>query len=110
MFTSIQKTYGTTNSGEKISKAGREYFHHACKLNLRFIELLQTIHRELTPRYSKPSSLTGFFKQLGLDFDAKKTPKFEAAVLRRVKTEVKHFEICFRIFEESVINAINDTQ
>ena len=54
MFTSIQKPYGTTNSGEKISKAGREYFHHACKLNLRFIELLQTIHRELTPKYSKP--------------------------------------------------------
>jgi len=51
LFTSIQKPYGTTNSGEKISKAGREYYYHACKLNLRFIELLQAISRDLTPKF-----------------------------------------------------------
>jgi hypothetical protein len=43
LLTSLSKPFGTTTSKDKISRAGREYFHSACKLNLRFNELLNMV-------------------------------------------------------------------
>lgn len=44
LLTSTSKPVATTTSGEKISRAGKEFFNSAARLNLRFYELIRNIN------------------------------------------------------------------
>jgi hypothetical protein len=48
-LTSNHKPIGVTKNEEKVSKAGREYFMHAAKLQLRFNEILKLLNSEIAP-------------------------------------------------------------
>jgi len=70
LLTSCAKPFSKARNGERISKAGKEYFHHAAKLQLRFLEVLQFSKHELftTLHQKKPvepptllSTLTSWF-------------------------------------------------
>ena len=49
LLTSSHKPIGVTKNEEKVSKASREYFLHAAKLQLRFNELLKLLNSEIAP-------------------------------------------------------------
>lgn len=53
--------------------------------------------------------MVGFMQSL-LFGDSAKFEDVDIAFIRTFKSEVKHFEICLRVFEESCISAIYDTQ
>ena len=41
------KPYGINKKGEKVSKAGKEYFQHAASLQIHFFELTALIKHRL---------------------------------------------------------------
>ena len=47
---------GSTSDDGKVSQAGREYFYHAAKLQLRFRELTKLIEEQIGPTY-RPQSI-----------------------------------------------------
>jgi hypothetical protein len=49
LLTSNNKPVGVTKNDEKVSKAGREYFLHAAKLQLRFNEVFKLLNQEIAP-------------------------------------------------------------
>lgn len=49
LLTSSHKPIAVTKNEEKVSKAGREYFLHAAKLQLRFNELIKLFNIEIAP-------------------------------------------------------------
>jgi hypothetical protein len=98
---SDHKPIGITKADDKISKAGREYYYHCAKLQLRFKELINVIENDITPNF-KSQSFISWLMQSG--------PKpIDTKVLRKLKTELKHFEICSRIFEQVCIETILET-
>ena len=47
---------GSTSDDGKVSQAGREYFYHAAKLQLRFRELTKLIEEQVVPSH-RPQSI-----------------------------------------------------
>lgn len=47
LLTSCAKPFSKARNGERLSRAGKEYFHHAAKLQLRFLEVLSLTKHEL---------------------------------------------------------------
>lgn len=100
LLTSNHKPIGVTKNDEKISKAGREYFLHAAKLQLRFNEVFKLLAAEIAP-----------LQQGGIMSWLTKSPLVVGKELqKKLKTELKHFEICIRIFEQTCIETIVETQ
>ena len=121
LITSCAKPFAHTKNGERISKAGKEYFHHAAKLQLRYLETLTIIKRDLQDILfqKKPSESTQFFQTITSWFSLSQpatTEVYEAdehhpilkdkLFIKRLKTEIKHFEICLRLFEQTCIATI----
>ena len=72
---------------------------HAAKLQLRFNELLKLLNSEIAPLQSG-----GILQWLT------KAPLVVSRDLqKKLKTELKHFEICVRIFEQTCIETIVET-
>ena len=107
-LTSLAKPCGTTKKAEKITKATREYFHHAAKLSLRFYELVKFINTQLSAEINRTQ---GVLSKMQLFMFGKAVEvKVSKATLAQLKRELKHFEICVRVFEEQCIKAVRDTQ
>lgn len=88
-----------TKNDEKVSKAGREYFLHAAKLQLRFNEVHKLLVQEIAP-----------LQQAGIISWLTKSPLVVSRdIQKKLKTELKHFEICIRIFEQTCIETIVET-
>lgn len=104
-----------TKREQKISKCNQEYFHHAAKLQLRFNELMVIIQRELREKLRPTENrgvlqmFTSFFMNDSLDDGVHAILK-DVSFLKRLKCELKHYEICVRIFEETCIHTVLDIQ
>lgn len=126
LLTSCARPFARTKNGERVSKADKEYFHHSSKLQLRFFEVLNTIKNDLSKHLyqQKPvepksifSALSSWFSQTineessiagsnYYEFDENHPLLKDKVFLRKLKTEIKHFEICLRLFEQTVISTI----
>lgn len=127
LLTSCAKPFSKARNGERISKAGKEYFHHAAKLQLRFLEILQLTKHELHRilHQKKPvdppsllTTLTSWFttesrpepQSLEYEPDSDHPVLKDKVFLKKIKTEIRHFEICLRLFEQTCIATIIQTQ
>ena len=109
LLTSTSKPVASTTSGEKISRAGKEYYNCAARLNLRFYELIRMVNTGLKAQVCKDVSVVGYMQSL-LFGDSSRLEQVDQGFIRKFKSELKHFEICLRVFEECCIGAIYDTQ
>ena len=83
--------------------ANREYFYHSSKLILRFTSLMDRLVKTLQSKFEKPSLIKWLFSSHAL-------PTFSERQLRCLKTDLKYFEVCVRVFEQVCIETILSTQ
>lgn len=99
---SNKKPIGVTKNGDKISMATREYFYHCAKLQLRFRELVCLIYKDVSANF-KSQTFISWLTQAA----PKPLPRH---VLKSLKSSIKHLEICTRIYEQTCIETILETQ
>jgi len=100
-----------------VGLADKEYFYHSAKLQLRFRELLKLIKDELQPAMPLGScshqsqssflNITSWFHTQQQDDTSE--PIISICLQKRVKTCLKHFEICGRILEQVVVKTLEVT-
>lgn len=114
---SCKTPYMKTKDGAKVF-ISKEYSNAAGKLHLNFYMLHDLIVRELNLKLeyiamnNTRGSILAFFKTLfSSGQDGVFHPLFkETVLLRKIKKQVKIFELCIRNFEETYIAMIKDLQ
>lgn len=84
--------------------ASREYFYHSSKLTLRLTSLLDRLTQTFKPKFGRPTFLMQWL------FSTNTLPSFSEEQLRSLKTDLKYFEVCVRVFEQVCIETILATQ